>query len=144
MQNKKSPKIISWLDMGIFPPTILFSCGNSYDELSAYLKKVKAKDWLRCIEDMEKDFADVEYFALHRYLENTKTVHKKHFYYIFIKPRFGFTDYEMVKLAHEVLHVCSFALENILSISREYEAFAYSHSYIMDHCLQLLRGERKP
>ena len=81
---------------------------------------------------------------MHREMIDTKTErHAKDLYYIIFTEPFIFTDYSYSILAHEVLHCTQFLLEPILDIKKEYEAFAYTHTFIMDKCMELIRGNKK-
>lgn len=139
---KNSYKVIKWLDTGIFPAPVMFSCGFSYDEILKHLKKLKAEDWLLGLQDNRNLIEGGNWFGLQRILENTKTGEKKWLYYIIIKPSFNFSDDHYLKLAHEVLHICQFMLPDILDRNREYECEAYLHTHIMRQCLECLRGKK--
>lgn len=150
MKNKKL-KVIDFLNFGIFPGIVLFSCGNSYEELISTIdKEYKAKRWKQeqgynlwsLGLKNEKSFIESGcYFALKRELENEKEGLEKTLYYIIITEQFEFTDYQMCKLAHEILHICQFHLPPILNRDREYEAEAYTHTHLMSQCLKILRGK---
>ena len=140
MKVKHSSKILHWLDNGCYPGYVMFSCGFSYDEIMKLLKKKKAKHWIIGISD-DKTFIDKgNYFGLHRIISNKKTGKEVNLYYIIIKDRFTFTDYEYCKLAHEILHICNFFLKDILDRDKEFEAEAYYHTHIMTQCLKILRS----
>lgn len=142
MKNK-IVKVLSWLDTGIFPATIMFSCGFKYDEIVKLLKQKKAHDWFSGIAD-EKGFIDSgNYFAFKRIIENTKTGQRKTMFYIIITDQFKFTDTEYCKLAHEALHICQFFLPDCLDRDKEHECEAYLHTHIMSQCLSVLRGLKK-
>ena len=144
MGKKKRVKLIRCFRMGSFPPMIMFSCGFSYDEMIAILKKQKAKEWLRGIGDDRELITKAKYLALHREIINTRTERlTKHLYYLIFTEEFLFTDYSYSILAHEVLHLVQFALEPILDISKEMECFAYTHTFVMNKCLKLLRETKK-
>lgn len=139
----ESYRVIHWLDTGIFPATILFSCGFTYDEIIKDLKKKKAKDWLNGLDE-DKELINCKAswgMAMRRDCENTKTGEKKILFYIILKDRFDFTDGSYCKLAHEVLHICQFFLPDILNRNKEHEAEAYLHTHIMNSCLKALRGK---
>lgn len=140
--SKKKAQHLRFLDAGIFPATILFSHGYSYDELMEKLPKKDFTWWHFGLEDSKKLIDNGNYFGLKREVthkkkgkEETRTM-----FYIIIKEQFLFTDYEYCKLAHEVLHICQFALPDFLNRDREYEAEAYLHTHIMKQCLTVLRG----
>lgn len=138
---KKSYKYISWLDTGIFPATVMFSCGFEYDEIVRQLKSKNASDWLRGISEDKQLIDSGSWFALKRTLENSKTGCRKNLYYIILKHNFDFKDDSYCKLAHEVLHICQFFLPDCLDRNREIEAEAYLHTHIMRGCLKVLRDK---
>lgn len=150
-KKSKQLKVIDFLNFGIFPGIVLFSCGNSYEEIiSTINKEYKSRRWhqeggynlwSKGIES-EKDFINAgSCFALKRELTNSKEGLEKTLYYIIITKQFEFTDYDMCSLAHEVLHICQFHLPDILNRDREYEAEAYTHTHLMGQCLKILRGK---
>lgn len=144
MAKKKHIRLIKFFRMGSFPPMLMVSFGFSYDEIIAHLKKCKAKEWIKGIYG-EKEFIDKsKYCGLHREIVETKTERPvKNLYYLIFTEEFLFTDYSYSILAHEVLHVVQFALDPILDIRKELEAFAYTHTYVMDMCLKSIRGTKK-
>lgn len=143
MKNKQpKTKHIHFLDMGIFPGTILFAHGFSYDDLISLLNKKKINEWIAPIVG-EKELIDSAHnLAMKREMFNPKTGESKTFYYILIKE-FKFTDFCYCKLAHEILHITQFHLPDILNRNKEIEAEAYLHTYIMERCLNVLRGKAK-
>jgi hypothetical protein len=142
--SKKKVRLIHWFQAGSFPPTIMFSVGYSHIQIIRYLKKVKAKEWLCGIKDEGKLIDDAKYITLYREIVNTKTERPiRKLYYIIFTESFLFTDYSYSILAHEVLHCTQFLLRPILDIDKEYEAFAYTHTFIMDKCMDLIRGVKK-
>lgn len=142
MQKKKTQlKVLHWLNTGIFPATILFSQGFSYDEINKMLTQKKAFDWKMGISNDKALIDGGKNFALHRtiYRKSNNTDEVELFYIIF-RDCMTFTDYEYCKLAHEILHICQFLLPAILNRDREYECEAYLHTHIMQQCLKSLRG----
>lgn len=137
-------KVLHWLDTGIFPATIMFSCGFTYDEIMGLLKKKKADGWIKGIESEE----DIKLLnndgswgtAIKRTIENKKKKQSTTLYYIIVKD-FDFSDGDYCKLAHEVLHICQFFLPDVLNRDDEHEAEAYLHTYIMQNCLKILRNK---
>jgi hypothetical protein len=123
---------------------IMFSVGFSHAQIMKHLKKTKAKEWMIGIKDEKELIDNSKYTTMYREIIDTETERpvKKLYYIIFTEP-FMFTDYSYSILAHEVLHCTQFLLEPILDIKREYEAFAYTHTFIMDKCMDLIRGENK-
>lgn len=140
MKSKASNKIIRYLDTGIFPCTVLFSVGFTYDEIIKHLNKTKATEWALGLSEDKKLVDSGNNFALKRTIENNKTGKSVTMFYIILINQFKFTDYEMCKLAHEVLHICQFMLPEMLDMEREYESVAYTHTYLMQSCLKQLRG----
>jgi hypothetical protein len=141
-KKKKIVKLIKCFRMGSFPPMIMFCIGFSGKEIMQHLKKQKAKDWLAGIKG-EEDYIDrCKYVAMHREIISTETERptKQLYYLIFTEP-FMFTDDSYSILAHEVLHITQFALKDILDINNEIEAFAYTHTFVMNKCIELIRGK---
>lgn len=136
----KITKIIRTLNTGIFPASVMFSCGFTYDEITKFLKKTKCDDWLAGISDDKTLIDSGTYFALRRDLMNSKKGDEKRLFYIIITDQFKFTDYEMCKLAHEVLHITQFMMKDFLNPEREFECVAYTHTHLMRQCLKELRG----
>lgn len=140
-RNKKI-KLIRCFRAGSFPSMIMFSIGFTHSEIVKHLKKVKADEWLSGIEGDGNLIDNNKYNALYREIVNTRSERptKRLYYLIFTEP-FMFTDNSYSILAHEVLHVTQFLLQPILDIKQEYEAFAYTHTFIMNKCLKLIRGK---
>lgn len=140
---KKSPKILHWLDTGIFPATVLFIHRFTYEETLVHLKKKKAQDWMLGLHYHEKLIKSDSWAMLGLFteIENKKDKSIKRLFYIIIRDPFKFTDYEYCKLAHEVLHICQFMLPDILDRNKEHEAECYLHTHLMKQCLKALRGE---
>lgn len=140
---KKKVKLIQFFQAGSFPPMIMFSVGFSYDQIIKHLKKMGADEWITGISDPEdkKRIDNNKYTASYRSIEWTGNEKKtKKLYYIIFTETFMFTDSSYSILAHEVLHCTQFLLEPILDIRQEYESFAYTHTFIMDKCMELIRG----
>lgn len=68
---------------------------------------------------------------------------KRHYYIIRIPKEFTFSDLDYVTLAHEVLHITQYFLTDVLDRDVENEAEAYFHSYLMEYCLNVIRGKTK-
>jgi hypothetical protein len=140
MKRKKQTQLIRWLNDGIFPVHILFSVGFSYDEIIKHCKKLKANDWVTGLSQDKQLIDSGTCFGLGRTIENTKSGKEVHLFYIIITRHFDFSDWDMVMLAHEILHICQFMLPKILNRDNEIEAEAYLHSHIMTQCLKELRS----
>jgi hypothetical protein len=142
MAKKKVYKVLHWIDTGIFPATVMFTCGFKYDDIIKMLKKKKAEHWHTGLGNDKELIDNGNYFALRRDIENSKTRKSKTLFYIIITEDFNFTDYEYCKLAHEVLHICQFFLPDCLDRNKEHEAEAYLHTHLMLQCLKVLRGNK--
>jgi hypothetical protein len=127
---------LNWLDAGIFPVTVLISYNFDYDELIKLLKQKRATDWYNGLSDDKELIDNGNYFGLYR------TFNEKKLFYIILTEEFKFTDYEYCKLAHEVLHICQFMLQDILDRDREYECEAYLHTHLMNQCLKTIRKSK--
>lgn len=131
---------MGYLNTGIFPCTIMFSCGFDYDEIVGVLKDTSADEWLVGIENERELIDSGNWLGLKR--EIVKEGEKPCVYfYIIIKGDFDFSDYSYCKLAHEVLHICQFMLPEFLDRDREFECEAYLHTHIMSQCLKQIRGK---
>jgi len=137
--KQKQVKLLHWLNTGIFPANIVFSCGFGYDEIMKLLKQKKADNWHEGLLHDKSLIDGGGWFALSRTVEKKEGAYV-HLYYIILKYDFEFTDYDYCRLAHEVLHICQFMLPDILNRDREYECEAYLHTHIMQQCLKALRG----
>lgn len=135
----QSDKIIHWLNSGIFPASILFSVGFTYDEIIKYCNKVKAHGWTLAISEDKELLNSGKNFALKRTVTNNKTGKEVDYFYIIFLERFDFSDWSMCKLAHEVLHICQFMLPDILNRNKEFECEAYLHTHIMEQALKIMR-----
>lgn len=138
-------KTIQWLNTGIFPATVMFSCGFTFHEVKAHLKKVKATEWLKAFDDpsVNEMMDSRTWFAKSIVMEfwdkkQGKYTDKKHLYFIII-PDFHRGDNDYVKLAHEVLHICQFFLPDVLDRLKEHEAEAYLHTHLMRQILAALK-----
>lgn len=140
MKKNKILKVIEWLDCGIYPGTIMFSCGFEYDELIATLKRKRAKQWWYGLNDQKVLIDSGNCFALNRQVNLNDGNGFVNLFYIIITRQFDFSDKDFCVLAHECLHICQFHLPNILDRNREYESEAYLHTHIMQQCLKALRG----
>lgn len=127
--------------MGMFPASVCFISGFKYRQIVSDLKKKKrARLWLAGIRSEKEIIKSSEWLSLFKTLEVGKNKTDVKLYYIIIKD-FRFTDMCYVRLAHEVTHICQFFLPRVLNRDEEHEAEAYLHSYIMERCLNSLRGK---
>lgn len=69
----QSNKVLYWLNTGIFPATVMFSCGFNYSEIEALLKKKKADEWLFGVRNQKLFIEKSNYCA---YSIEIKKAHK--------------------------------------------------------------------
>jgi hypothetical protein len=128
--------------MGIFPGTVLFSMGYKPLELAKILKELYGEkdDWTIALSDqIERLDSTTAWYALRRDMEITSTGEKRIFFYILIPDVFDFSDYDYIRLAHEVLHICQYHLPDLLNRNEEREAEAYLHTHLMTQAMKLIR-----
>lgn len=136
-----SNAVIKTLNFGSFPGKIMFTCGYTFDEICKQLKKEKCDEWLECFETT-KDLWDGNCWGFGSL--RTKKIKDEFYYYSFLclRDNFDFTDESHAKLAHEVIHVCTFQLADLFNLVKENEAFAYTHTHIMQQCYEVLRKKK--
>lgn len=137
---RKSYKVFNYLNMGIFPGTVMFICGYDYNFIIKHAKKNKITEWIPAIESKQGMFEGAAYFAGRA--DVTQKGKTKKFFFIYLKEQFTFTDWEYCALAHECLHICQFYIGDVLERDREIEAEAYLHTHLMKQCLDKLRGKK--
>jgi len=114
MDNKTD--VFGFLDFGMFPDYCLFSCGFSYKEIVAELKKKEYNSWINAVKKNKHFIEKGNWYAI-------KTIIKTEIFYLIIVPKtFNFYDEHYVNLAHECLHICQFYLPNYLDRNKELEA----------------------
>jgi hypothetical protein len=143
MAAKKTKPIICWINHGVYPGSTMFIYKKSHDEVCKHLKKLKAIDWLVCVENDELMLKPEQWFCGRRVFYNSKTKEERTLFFIRIATEFYFNDRAYVTLAHEVLHLCQFFLPDLMDRNKEIEAEAYFHTYMMEQCLKAIRGEAK-
>lgn len=131
-------KMNRYLNAGIFPFTVMLVVGYNYDELCEALDRTNAFGWKEAIKEDKDRINSTAYQTMARYVSKDDEPAVEYFF-IYLKNQFRFTDWDMCMLAHEVLHVCQFAMKDILNMEREYEAVAYTHTHLMTQCLKELR-----
>lgn len=141
-KKKISPYLIQYIDFGSFPGTILFTCGFSYSEIVKHLTKKKNFDWLAPFKNTEYLFGkDIKGFATRQVVGHSKVKEDKIYYFICMRDRFDFSnDFDHIALAHEIIHICTFNLKDMLDIVVENEAFAYTHTHISHQIYRYLRS----
>lgn len=138
----KSKKVMSTLNFGSFHGKILFTAGYTYDEICKELKKQKCIDWLDAFKNTDYLWGNtVSGFSS----LTTIQIKGKGYQYCFVCLRdvFDFSDKAHGVLSHEVIHICTHNLSQMFDIVRENEAFAYTHTHILEQCYQVLRGTVK-
>lgn len=144
-------KGLFWLDTGIFPATVMLSHGYDYKGIQKALKntlKKKGVDkkqiglWSMGAENRQKEINESKYLAFSVEVKNSKSGANVNLYYIVLKKKFKFTDYDYCILAHEILHICQFFLPQVLDREREIEAECYLHTHLMSQCLKVLRSKK--
>lgn len=79
--RKKSDKVFSVIDTGIFDSMVLFSCGFSCEELIQELKAQNCEDWVECLKNDSVTLEHGDYWALKRLLKEKKATYT--YFYIF-------------------------------------------------------------
>ncbi len=123
---KKEPGFITWINTGtIGEIPICLTVNLPYDRIVKHLKD----GWL---EGFEYKGVTKECLSNGSWLARIVTIEGRKYLYIHIPVKVNLKDPDhMVKLAHEVLHICQFYLPTFLDRDREYECEAYTHTYIM-------------
>lgn len=138
---KKSPKLIQYVNFGTFPGSIMFICGFTYEETHTLLKKKKNFEWLDVFETTKQYFDNNNSgFASKRISEHKTTGQQRYYYFIYLRDRFDFSDRSNIILAHEIIHICTYHLKDMLDIVVENEAFAYTHTHVMTQIYKHLRS----
>lgn len=139
-------KGFKFLNNGCYPGTVLFSFGNSYDEIMYYLKHLPEdfQGWNISLSEDRDLIQGGTFFALRRSVEERddqtgEYFNKRIFFFLIITGEFDFSDYAFCKLAHEVVHLCQFFLPDVLDRDVENEAEAYYHTHIMKQAIDELR-----
>lgn len=132
-----SAKHINWLDFGTFNGSCLFVCAFTYDEVIKNFKKKKTPDgWVVAFESTKQLWESDNWgFCSKRVLDDECT-----YFFLVLKNKFDFKDDSHARLAHEILHLATFQLKDILDPITENECFAYSHTYLMKQCYKILRS----
>lgn len=134
-------KVLSTLNFGSFPGKVMFSCGYLFDEVMKELKKQKCNEWATAFNSC-RDLSDqgTAGFAAQRRLviKGNSYVYS----FIFIRDEFDYSPKHHATLSHEVIHACTFHLSDMIDIVKENEAFAYTHTHILNQCYDIL-GEQK-
>lgn len=146
-KTNKNLKIIDFVDFGIFVDTIMVVIGFTYEEAVAEMERlIESGDWednrwLVAFKDMFADngFDDFEGLTYGSTLNHREKGFTYRAHILYLPNSFDYTPQAYTTLAHEVVHLCQFKLRKILDISKEIEAFAYTHSYIMKKILELLK-----
>jgi len=137
-----SNAVMQTLNFGSFPGKILFTCGYTYDEICKELKKQKCDEWLQCFKTTDHLFStDTKGFFAKRKLDIKGEEYTYNFLHLIDLFDFN-NEQHHVTLAHEIIHGVSFNLKDLLDIVEENEAFAYTHTHIMNQCYAALRNKK--
>lgn len=142
MAKVVSKAVLHMVNFGSFHGKILFTAGYTYDEICKELKKQKCDEWLVAFENTKYLWGkDVAGFSSLQ----TVSINGKEYESCFVCLRdvFDFSDKAHATLSHEVIHICTHNLSNMLDIVKENEAFAYTHTHILNQCYDVLRGKIK-
>lgn len=131
-----SDRIIDHLNFGMFEGSCLFVCGFSYEQTLKHLQKKEDTEWIEMFKNT-KDVWDNDNWG---FCSKRWSKDDKKYYFLVIKKQFNFSDDSQRKLAHEIVHLASFYLKDLLDPMQENEAFAYFHTYLMKQCHDILRG----
>ena len=135
-------KVLSTLNFGSFPGKIMFSAGYTFDEVCEELKIQKCNEWLAAFKECKYlTGEDVAGFSAKRHISIGGK--EGEYSFLFLRDVFNFSDRHHAVLSHEVIHVCSHHLKDMLDIVSENEAFAYTHTHILTQCYKVLRDARK-
>lgn len=135
-------QIISTLNFGSFPGKIMFSTGYTHEEVLKELKIQKCTGWLLAWKETKYLFSEhCGGFASKRTVEIKGE--KYDFNFLHITEPFNFSDRHHSILAHEAIHLCTFHLSTMIDIVKENEAFAYTHTHILNQCYKVLRDAKK-
>lgn len=130
-----SDKHINWLNFGSFFGSCMLVCGFSYKETLKLLNRRKAGDWILAFESTKDVFDNPNWGYASK-----KTIAGIDYFILVLKDRFDFKDASHAKLAHEILHLCSFNLKDFFDPMVENEAFCYTHTHLMTQCYKILRS----
>lgn len=127
------------LNFGSFPGKILFTSGYSFKEVCKELKKQKCNEWLECFKQVEYLFEpNCAGFAATRVLKIDGQEYTCNF--LCLRDEFDFSDKHHATLSHEAIHIVTYNLSDLLDIVKENEAFAYTHTHILNQCYEALRS----
>lgn len=141
MKKKKSKGVsmFTTIDFGTYSGKIVFACGYSPKELIKEFKKQKCQDWAKGLKTCSIDFDD-SCVGFARCLTIQYKGKEVTLYYLILKDPFTFNDEQYITLAHECLHLVQFRLIELMNRDNEIEAEAYLHSYLMQQCIDKIRG----
>ena len=131
-------RVLSWLNFGSFPGSVLFANGYEYDELIENLKRKRCGDWIKALKPSEDLARQAKNLTIVQEMVDDKGTYQ--YFFLLMQKPFEFTDEDYCILAHECLHLCQFHLSAVLNRNKEYEAEAYTHTHLMKQALTALRG----
>lgn len=98
------------LNFGTFKGYVAMHVGNSHERFMKALNK----EW----RDVVNNEVDLEYtkecFDLGAWTAMMRMHNGRTYFFLILTTPFDFSDYAMVKLAHEIVHLCQFRLRKIL------------------------------
>lgn len=127
------------LNFGSFPGKVLFTVGFTYDEICKALKRQEQTGWLAEFETTKHNF-DTEHcvgFCARRLGKD-----KCQYYFLHLRDNFNYTEKHHITLSHELIHLCSYHLPDYLDVLKENEAFAYTHSHLMQQCYDVMKQSK--
>lgn len=131
---KKETGFITWINTGtIGEIAICLTVNLPYDRIIKHLKG----EWLEgfCFKGTAKECLENG-----SWLARIVNIESRKYLYIHIPQKVNLKNPDhMVKLAHEVLHICQFYLPSFLNRDMEYEAEAYTHTYIMRQIISKIK-----
>lgn len=137
--KKLIKKHIFWADWGTFYGSTMVCCNwKDYAEVFNHLKIKKIVEWEAALK--VKPFIDANHFSV--WFVEDKDGKEKSFSILWLldwKP-----DLEHYKiLAHELVHAVQFKMPDFLDVTKEYEACAYTHSYLFENIAKELNSVYK-
>lgn len=120
----------------------MFSVGYSFEEVAAELKKQRCVGWAAAWQETKYLFhKDCAGFAKKIIMEFKGKEYD--YFFLHLRDEFKFTDRHHSVLSHELIHICTFNLSIMIDIVKENEAFAYTHTHLLEQCYQVLRKKPK-
>lgn len=133
----KELQVIRWFNFGSFPGYWVYIQNFSHKEIMRHLKKVKAEEWRVALD--EPGLFGIGPCRAGRRDVRLPGRSLKNLFFIIMPDGVDPTDPEdMIRLAHECVHICQFYLPEVLDRNKEYEAEAYLHTHLMKQIVEHL------